>query len=96
MKLLQVEDGGEFIFNKLRFVCKKQGITIRYITSYVYKENEFIERDERIIVIMKDLILIDSGLSDNFWVETMETANYLWNKLPTKNKSHNKIIPKES
>lgn len=45
---------------------------------------------------MKDSMLIDSGLPNNFWAETMETANYLRNRLLTRNKNHGEIISKES
>lgn len=44
---------------------------------------------------MKDSILIDSSLPDRFWVEAIETANYLRNKLPIRTKSHKKVISKE-
>ena len=42
---------------------------------------------------MKDLLLIDSGLLNQFWAEAMDTANYLQNRLPTTEKA---IIPKEA
>lgn len=45
---------------------------------------------------MKDLILIDSDLLNNFWIEVIETANYMQNRLSTRNKNHEEIIPKES
>lgn len=45
---------------------------------------------------MKDLMLIDSGLSNDFWAEVMETANYLCNRLPTKSKNHSKVISEEA
>lgn len=40
-------------------------------------------------------MLIDSGLSNNFWAETIETANYLCNKLPTRSKNYSEVIPEE-
>ena len=42
---------------------------------------------------MKDLLLIDSGLPNQFLAEAMDTINYLQNRLPTTNKA---IIPEES
>lgn len=50
----------------------------------MHKENGLAKQGWRIIVIMKDSILIDNGLSNRFWAETMKTANYFQNKLPTK------------
>lgn len=46
--------------------------------------------------MMKDLILIDSDLLNNFCVEVIETANYMQNRLSTKSKNYEEIIPKES
>ncbi len=44
---------------------------------------------------MKDLILIDSELPNDFWAEAMETTNYLKNILLTVTKSQGQVIPKE-
>lgn len=44
---------------------------------------------------MKNSLLIDSGLPNRFWTEVIEIANYLQNRLPTKNKAHNKMIPEK-
>lgn len=30
---------------------------------------------------MKNSLLINSSLLNNFWIEVMKTANYLWNHL---------------
>ncbi len=96
MKLLRADGGGEFISKKLRSICKKRSIVIRYAAPYVHKENRLAERGWRTIVIMKDSMLIDSGLSNDFWAEAIETANYLRNRLPTRSKSHGEIISEES
>lgn len=45
---------------------------------------------------MKDSLLIDSGLPNNFWAEAMETSNYIRNRLPTKSMNHGKLIPEEA
>lgn len=44
---------------------------------------------------MKDSMLIDSGLPNGFWVEVIEIANYLRNRLSTKTKSHEEVILEE-
>ena len=36
---------------------------------------------------MKDSLLIDSGLTNQFWAEAMDTANYLRNRLSTTDKA---------
>lgn len=44
---------------------------------------------------MKDLMLIDSSLCNSFWVEEMETVNYLQNRLLTRNRNYGEIILEE-
>lgn len=45
---------------------------------------------------MKDSILINNGLPNNFWAEAMKKANYLCNRLFTRSKNYGKMISKES
>ncbi len=75
MKLLQADGRGEFIFKKLRSFCKKRGIAIRYVAPYVHEKNRLIEQGWRTIVIIKDLMLINSSFPNNFWAEVIETTN---------------------
>ena len=62
----------------------------------MHEENGLAKRGWRIIVIMKDSMLIDSGFSNNFWAEAIEIADYLRIKLPIRSKNHGEVIPKES
>lgn len=41
------------------------------------------------------MMLIDSGLLNNFWAEAIEIANYLCNRLPTRSKNYNEVILEE-
>ena len=45
---------------------------------------------------MKDVMLIDSRLPNDFWAKAIETANYLRNRLPTRSRSHGKLISEET
>lgn len=45
---------------------------------------------------MENLILINNKLSNRFWVETIETTNYLQNRFLIKNQNHSKIISEEA
>lgn len=49
----------------------------------------------KIIITIKNSMLIDIGLSNNFWAEAMETTNYFYNRLPTKSKNHSEITLKK-
>ena len=95
MKILRADGGGEFILHKLRTFCEKRDISIKHLAPYVYEKNGLAERGWRIIVTIKDSMLIDSGLPNGFWAETIETANYLQNRLPTRSKNHGEMIPKK-
>lgn len=48
------------------------------------------------IVILRDLMLIDNNLFKNFWGKTIEIANYLPKTLFTKSKNYSKIILEEN
>lgn len=96
MKALRADGGREFVFIKLRNFCEKRGIIIKYTAPYVHEENGLAERGWRTIVTVKDAMLIDSGLPNNFWVEAMEIANYLHNRLLTRSRSHGKLVPEEA
>ena len=94
--ILRADSRGEFISTKLRLFYEKRGIAIKYAAAYMHKENGLAGQGWKTIVTMKDLMLIDSSLPNNFWAEAIETASYLRNKLPTRSKNHEKVIPKES
>lgn len=65
MKAICVDNNKKFVFIKLQDFCEKRGIIIKYIAPYVYKENRLAKREWRTI-IMKDAMLIDSSLPNNF------------------------------
>lgn len=66
MKVLQVDRGGEFIFAKLQTFYKRHSIAIKYIALYIYKKNGLAKRGWRTIVMIKDSILINSNLLNDF------------------------------
>ena len=96
IKILRADGGGEFILHKLQTFCEKKGILIKYAALYVHEENGLAEQGWRTIVTIKDSMLIDSGLPNGFWAETMETANYLRNRLPTRSRTHGEMILEEA
>lgn len=81
---LWADNREEFISNALKFYCQKWRIKIGYIAPYMYKENKIAERFWKMLVIMKDVLLIDGDFTVNFWAETIDISNYLQNKYLTK------------
>lgn len=95
MKVLRADGGGEFISAKLKDICDRKGITIKYAAPYMHEENGLAKRGWRTVVTMKDSLLIDSNLPSEFWAEVMDIANYLRNRLPTKSQRE-ELIPEEA
>ena len=77
---LQTDGGGEFISATLQSFCKERGIKIGYAAPYIHEENKIAEQCWKILVQMKDSLLIDSKLLNQFWAKAMDIANYLWNR----------------
>lgn len=80
---------------KLKDICDRKDIIIKYAAPYMHEENGLAERGWRTVVTMKDSLLIDSGLPLEFWAEAMETANYLRNRVPTKSQ-RGELVPEEA
>lgn len=68
---------------------------MKYITLKLYKKNELVKQKQKIIKIIKNLVLIKSDLLNNFWVKTMEISNYLSNKLLIKSRNYGMLILKK-
>ena len=90
----QTNDKGEFINTVLKDFHKKRSIIIDYIAPYMYKEYRMTEQYFSTLTSMKDSILIDSRLPINFLAETIDTANYLHNRLSSK-RDGSTIIPEK-
>lgn len=63
--------------------------------SYIYIKNSLAKQRWHILIIMKDLILINSRLLNNFWAKVIEMVNYFQNRLSTKNMNHKEVIFKK-
>ena len=66
MKVLRADGGGEFISATLKEFCSQRGIAIKYASPYLHEENGLAERGWKTLATMKDSLLIDSGLPNNF------------------------------
>lgn len=92
MKILWIHNEREFILIKLCLFYEKQVIVVKYLAPYIYKDNGLAKQEGNTFIIIKNLILINNNLLNNFLAKIIETANYFWNKFPTKNRNHSKII----
>ena len=98
LKCLRIDKGKKFISLALKEFCKSRGIIFGYVLLYTHKKNGLAEKYWRTLYIIKDTMLIDSNLANIFWIDTMNTANYLQNWLQTSHISNRKtvIIPKKN
>lgn len=84
MRVLHADGGGEFVSTKLKNIYEQKRIAIKYAVLYMHEKNGMAKRGWKIVMTMKDFLLVDSGLSLEFWAEAMDIANYIQNRLPTK------------
>jgi len=83
-KILRSDNGGEYTGNKLVSFLKQEGIRLQTSVPYSPSQNGVAERKNRSIIEMAKCMLLDAGLSLQYWGEAVMTAVYLQNRLPTK------------
>lgn len=64
----------------MKLYCQKRNIKIGYVAPYIYKKNVMAEKCWRMLTIMKDVLLINSGIPVSFWAKAIDISNYLRNK----------------
>ncbi|PKU81153.1 Retrovirus-related Pol polyprotein from transposon TNT 1-94 [Dendrobium catenatum] len=89
IRKLRTDGGGEFINNKFKTHLKSQGIIHQFTCPYTPAQNGVAERKHRHITETTRILLIDASLPTYLWVDTLLTAVYLINCLPSPN-THNK------
>lgn len=62
---------------------KQEGIKRRLSVAHTPQQNGVAERINRTIIEMARCLMLQSGLSDGFWAEAVNTAVYLRNRCPT-------------
>lgn len=66
IKILRIDGDGDFILIKNWLFYKKKSLAIKYAIPYIYKKNKLAKQKLYTIVIIKDLMLIDSRLQNSF------------------------------
>lgn len=74
---LQSDGRGEFISTALQSFCQEREIKIGYTAPYMHKENGLVERYWKILLQIKNSILIDSKLPNKFRAEAIDITSYL-------------------
>ena len=82
IKVLWLDNGGEYTSIEFANLCTQQGIKRKLIVPYNPQQNGVAERKSRAIVGAARSILHDQGLPFFLWVEACSTAVYLHNRSP--------------
>ncbi|PKU75882.1 Retrovirus-related Pol polyprotein from transposon TNT 1-94 [Dendrobium catenatum] len=88
IRILRTDGGGEFINNKFTALLKNLGIIHQFTCPYSPPQNGVAERKHRHLAETIRSLLLEASLPHTFWVDTLFTATYLINRLPSPNTSH--------
>eukprot|EP01018_Ginkgo_biloba_P017412 Gb_00311 [translate_table: standard] len=94
LRILRLDNGGEYISNEFKDFCTKVGIQKQYTTLSTRQQNRIAERKNRTIQEMPRSMMKAKNIGDEFWAEGVYTAVYLLNRSPTKalvNKTQKKL-----
>ena len=94
IKVLRLENGGEYIDREFVDFCASEGIQREFIVPYNPQRNGVIERKNGAIIGVARAMIHDQGLPLFLWVEACNTVVYLQNKSP--HKSLGDLTPKEA
>ena len=92
---LKTDGGRKLISIALQSFCEEQEIKISYAATYMHEENGIAEQCCITLAQIKDSLLINSKLTNQFWAEAINTANYLRNQLLTRRTADKTIIISE-
>ena len=83
VRALRVDNGGEFISQAFKNLCKSKGIHLTLSGAHAPQQNGVAERSWRTAVEMMRCMRRRAGLAKKFWGELLSTAAYLLNRLPS-------------
>jgi len=73
----------ELLSKKIVNLLKSKGIRNTFSAPYKHSDNSLIERSHRTIFETAHTLLLFASLSMSFWVEAVDHAVYLYNRMPT-------------
>ncbi|GJS62048.1 putative ribonuclease H-like domain-containing protein [Tanacetum coccineum] len=89
VKVIRCDNGTEFKNREMNQFYEKKGILRQYSVARTPQQNGVIERRNRTLIKAARTMLADSKLPTTFWVEAVNTACYVQNKVLVV-KPHNK------
>ncbi|CAM8932740.1 unnamed protein product [Rhodiola kirilowii] len=83
VKILRTDNGGEFFSDKLTLFLNLQGCIHQSSCPYTPEQNGVVERKHRHLLEVARALMFQSGLPKIFWGDSILTATYIINRLPT-------------
>ncbi|XP_051163516.1 uncharacterized protein LOC127282958 [Leptopilina boulardi] len=83
-KCIRSDRGKEYVNQDLQNYLKNKGVKLQYTVSYSPQQNGVAERKNRSLLEMARCMMLDANLEKKYWAETVNTANFLQNRLPTR------------
>ncbi|PKU81649.1 Retrovirus-related Pol polyprotein from transposon TNT 1-94 [Dendrobium catenatum] len=83
-KALRSDGGGEFTSTDFKSFLAQQGILHQISCPHTPEQNGVAERKHRHLLELTRTLLLQASLPHRFWAESLSTANYLINRLPSK------------
>jgi transposase InsO family protein len=83
IKVLRMDNGGEFYGNEFEEFCKKCGIERNNTTPYTPQQNGVVERMNMMLMEKSRSMLSGARLGQEFWAEAVGTTCYLVNRSPS-------------
>ena len=76
IKVLRIDNGGEFCKKEFEEFCKKCGIGWKNTTPYTLEKNGVAERINKMLMERERSMLSGGRLGQELWAEVVETACY--------------------
>jgi transposase InsO family protein len=77
IKSLRSDNGGEFTSNEFMEFCSEHGIKRKFLVARTPQKNGVVERKKRIVQEMARTMLMNSKLTDVFWVQALHTKFHI-------------------
>jgi transposase InsO family protein len=82
---LRSDNGGEYTSKEFMDFCNIHGVKRKFFVARTPQQNGVVERKNRTIHKMARTMLMDSKLTDIFWIQTVHTTIHIQNKVMLRN-----------
>ncbi|KAH9292456.1 hypothetical protein KI387_042361 [Taxus chinensis] len=84
IKILRTDNGGEYESNAFTAFCANHGIVHQYTVPHTPQQNGVAERKNRTLKEMENCMVQSKNMAPQFWVEAVNCANHIQNRMPHK------------